>query len=36
MKKNNIYEISLILAGDSNTHLSVYVYLTTSADYVAK
>ena len=27
------YEISLISAGDSNTHLSVNVYLTTYADY---
>ena len=26
--------ISLISAGDSNTHLSVNVYLTTYADYV--
>ena len=30
----NSYEISLISAGDSNTHLSVNVYLTTYADYV--
>ena len=28
------YEISLISAGDSNTHLSVNVYFTTYADYV--
>ena len=32
--KKFIYEISLISAGDSNTHLSVNVYLTTYADYV--
>ena len=29
-----IFFISLISAGDSNTHLSVNVYFTTYADYV--
>ena len=32
--KKFFYEISLISAGDSNTHLSDNVYLTTYADYV--
>ena len=33
-KINDFFFISLISAGDSNTHLSVNVYLTTYADYV--
>ena len=32
--KKIIYEINLISAGDSNTHLLINVYLTTYADYV--
>ena len=32
LKKKN--RLCLISAGDSNTHLSVNVYLTTYADYV--